>query len=184
MAQTAKVVVKEELSLGSICLPDKKVASIRLLELQNLDVGGGAGKEAAGRMPVWKRVGEDASLWVLMSMLWMRTACFKYNSVAKQKKIGVKKPGCRATMSECGFHQAREVISGLRINGSGLTTTTSTLQKGEFLSFQNMASTEEEGGRPRFMEWSLLLQPATALRSSGGVEEADVRFRGRLGEER
>ncbi|KAK8919105.1 RING-H2 finger protein ATL13 [Platanthera zijinensis] len=120
--KTAEV-KQEELSSGSFNrdLPHEKVVSVKLGKFQNVDVGGGAAgkvkEAAAGRMPVRKRVGEDASPWDLMT----------------EEDRRVKKPGSRATVSECGFNPAREGISDDRvINGS--TTSASTLQKRESFS--------------------------------------------------
>ncbi|KAK8953394.1 RING-H2 finger protein ATL13 [Platanthera guangdongensis] len=142
--KTAEVVAKkEELSSGSIRdLPHEKVVSVKLGKFQNVDVGGAAAGEGscsranAGLEESRRRCFSMGSYEYVMDEKSMLQV--PINSVAKQKKIGgVKKPGSRATMSECGFHQAREGISdAMVINGSSTLTSTSasTLQKRESFS--------------------------------------------------
>ncbi|KAK8919424.1 RING-H2 finger protein ATL13 [Platanthera zijinensis] len=139
--KTAEV-KQEELSSGSFNrdLPHEKVVSVKLGKFQNVDVGGGAAGEGQGSCSR-ANAGSEESRRRCFSMgsyeYVMDEKCMlqvPIHSVAKQKKIGgVKKPGSRATVSECGFNPAREGISDDRvINGS--TTSASTLQKRESFS--------------------------------------------------
>lgn len=135
--KTAEVAVKEELiSLGSIRLPDEKVnVSVKLGKFQNVDVGRGGAGEGSSRgnsslEESRRRCFSMGSYEYVMDENCMLQVPIN-SSVAKQKK-----PGYRASMSECGSHQAGEGISDLRVNGGSSlkTTPSSTLQKRDSFS--------------------------------------------------
>lgn len=145
-SKAAEVVVKEELISSSKALPDEKVVSVKLGKFRNADVAKGRGEGSSSSNAKLeesqRRCFSMGSYEYVMDETCMLQVSI--NSVKKKKKkLNVKLPGYRSTMSECGCHPTREKnrasddskLPELRGNGSGtIAASPPILQKRESFS--------------------------------------------------